>query len=278
MNMSWSDIPETIQPYKEKILITATPSLEMTLVSDDNLALWQSKVGGAPYVPVNHQYPIDSNSIPLKLLAQINFSEIPLHPDLPATGILQFFIGGDDLYGANFEKGQQQNGFRVLFFDDVILDKTQLQQDFSSYLTQFKDEEYYSPISGQYRIEFKPVVQYISVDDFSFGQKVLAVEQLYDFEEQFEGEDFYEEWLEPYCEKFSANGHRLMGYPFFTQSDPREYEKNIQDYVLLLQIDSDASEGNDIMWGDVGVGNFFIHPDDLKKRDFSKVLYNWDCS
>ncbi|MBO7381562.1 MAG: DUF1963 domain-containing protein, partial [Neisseriaceae bacterium] len=40
------------------------------------------------------------------------------------------------------------------------------------------------------------------------------------------------------------------------------------------QIDSK----NGIMWGDAGVGNFFITADDLKKRDFSRVLYNWDCA
>jgi uncharacterized protein YwqG len=41
-------------------------------------------------------------------------------------------------------------------------------------------------------------------------------------------------------------------------------------------LDSEDAE-NEIMWGDSGVGNFFIHPEDLKKRDFSKVFYNWDC-
>jgi uncharacterized protein YwqG len=71
-------------------------------------------------------------------------------------------------------------------------------------------------------------------------------------------------------------GHRLSGYPYFTQSDPRGDKKNIQDYILLFQLDTDDAE-NDIMWGDSGVGNFFIHPEDLKKRDFSKVFYNWDC-
>ena len=25
------------------------------------------------------------------------------------------------------------------------------------------------------------------------------------------------------------------------------------------------------------VNSHFIHPDDLEKRDFSKVVYNWDC-
>ncbi|SUC47704.1 Domain of uncharacterised function (DUF1963) [Providencia stuartii] len=72
-----------------------------------------------------------------------------------------------------------------------------------------------------------------------------------------------------------SNGHRIGGYPFFTQTDPREYRKEIQDYVLLLQIDSDYETG--ILWGDIGVGNFFIHPEDLKNKDFSKVVYNWDC-
>ncbi len=32
-----------------------------------------------------------------------------------------------------------------------------------------------------------------------------------------------------------------------------------------------------ILWGDAGVGNFFINREDLKRRDFSKILYNWDC-
>jgi len=31
------------------------------------------------------------------------------------------------------------------------------------------------------------------------------------------------------------------------------------------------------MWGDCGVGNFFINIEDLKNLDFSDVLYNWDC-
>jgi uncharacterized protein YwqG len=62
---------------------------------------------------------------------------------------------------------------------------------------------------------------------------------------------------------------------FLPKSDPRQYNANIQDYILLFQLDSEDAE-NEIMWGDSGVGNFFIHPEDLKKRDFSKVLYNWD--
>ena len=73
----------------------------------------------------------------------------------------------------------------------------------------------------------------------------------------------------------SGQGSKLGGYPFFTQEDPRTYGDYPTFDTLLLQIDTD--DELDIMWGDSGVANFFIALEDLKKRNFSKVLYNWDC-
>ena len=32
-----------------------------------------------------------------------------------------------------------------------------------------------------------------------------------------------------------------------------------------------------VMWGDVGVANFFIKKEDLERMDFSDVFYTWDC-
>lgn len=63
---------------------------------------------------------------------------------------------------------------------------------------------------------------------------------------------------------------QIGGYPFFTQYDPRQEDSN---EVLLFQLDSQ----DHILWGDSGVGNFFISRDDLKNKDFSHVRYNWDC-
>ena len=67
----------------------------------------------------------------------------------------------------------------------------------------------------------------------------LATE-LHEFESQYEGDDFYDEFFEPYAELFPGTGHRLGGYPFFTQSDPREYNYKIHRICshpqpLLLQ-------------------------------------------
>jgi uncharacterized protein YwqG len=73
------------------------------------------------------------------------------------------------------------------------------------------------------------------------------------------------------CNVFKDSGHKIGGYLYTTQYDPRGEE--CRDWQLLFQMDSDRK----IMWGDVGVANFFIHPDRLRARDFSTVLYSWDC-
>jgi uncharacterized protein YwqG len=80
-----------------------------------------------------------------------------------------------------------------------------------------------------------------------------------------------------YEKLFPSTGHKLGGYPYFTQWDPR-YDQKYRDanYILLFQMDSD--DDAHIMWGDVGVGNFFIREQDLREGDFSNILYSWDCS
>lgn len=80
------------------------------------------------------------------------------------------------------------------------------------------------------------------------------------------------------------NKHFILGYPTFGQDEPRkdkvQYGNEIGDYISLLQIDSSCpiENNSDIMWGDCGIANFFIHPNDLKNSDFSKLVYYWDCS
>ena len=87
------------------------------------------------------------------------------------------------------------------------------------------------------------------------------------------GEDQYALLEEEYF--YSENSH-LLGHPYFTQADIRE--RGWRYDTLLFQLDSETVDEEDIvMWGDMGVGNFFINGEDLKRLDFSNVLYNWDC-
>ena len=73
-----------------------------------------------------------------------------------------------------------------------------------------------------------------------------------------------------------AESHRVGGYPFFTQDDVRgwEHSEPLSNYVLLFQLASEyGDEGVELMWGDCGVGNFFIHPDDLANLRFDKAFF-----
>lgn len=96
----------------------------------------------------------------------------------------------------------------------------------------------------------------------------------------FGGKDYYEyqetlpqeqqEELDHYC---YTNGHKMGGYAFFTQSDPRDYGTSRQQDLLLLQIDTD----NEIEWGDSGVANVFIRPEALRAKQFDAAWFTWDC-
>lgn len=128
---------------------------------------------------------------------------------------------------------------------------------------------------------------WLSKGDYRFDQTILN-----DCDE-----DEADEIRDAYSEKFSGYGSKLGGYPEFVQGDPRECyqcfptikldrggiwkmkmdeaawkgEGSEFEFILLIQLDKG------FMWGDCGIGNFFIRKADLLKRDFSRVLYDWSC-
>ena len=54
-------------------------------------------------------------------------------------------------------------------------------------------------------------------------------------------------------------------------------EIKAEEAVLDSQLAENRGEPDLVLWGDCGVGNFFISREALKKRDFSRVGYHWDC-
>ena len=68
--------------------------------------------------------------------------------------------------------------------------------------------------------------------------------------------------------------HQAGGYPVFVQWDFRKPDYLAAYDTVLLRLTSDDF----LMWGDVGEANFLIRREDLAKRDFSKVIFWWDCS
>lgn len=251
---------------------------------------YKSKFLGHHYWPKNlkDKYPKDEYGNFMSFLAQINFKELPANNLFPIDGILQFFISAEDtVYGLNFENPTEQKNFKIIYWEEQDLIELKDNKEFlknfilnnpiifNKHITKKQDESGHLPIDSELDLKFERGREYCGLNDQYYSQKYYQNINITEDEE----ESFYE--------LIQNNGHKMGGFAFFTQSDPRlnitngqkieedhiKHENN--EWVLLMQIDSD--DKNNIMWGDVGVANWFIKAEDLKKMDFSSVLYNWDC-
>lgn len=264
------------------------PMIEIIL-SDEKPNLFQSKFGGVPYLPKDKEVPKNKENEQLTLLAQINIDELPENNIYPMKeGILQFWILNDDILGLDYDT-HLGDGFKVVYYKEI--DKSVTEEEILEKYKPYKDEDSYFPIEGEFSLNFKLTDGYFSDSNDDFREIVdREMKKFYD-----ENKDKYSEILKIYDKENQLNyweiwdileedkkigkklfgaGHKIGGFPDFTQSDIRE----VGDYeILLLQIDSDRTEKNEIMWGDCGIANFFIREKDLKEFNFNKAIYNWDC-
>ena len=256
--------------------------IRITLSLADNLALTDSKLGGTPYIPQGGALPTSVDGKPLFMLAQINCEQLPENTLYPKKGLLQFWIAATEapLYGLNYEAPCSNDFKRVIYYltfgealpiDDFINDYT------------FDNENLPFNSKRQFALHFKEDTESISLEE-------RAATQLF-FEKWNEAfsthittiDEFFDEVPDDICEEINVyllkehTGHKIGGYPYFIEYDPRE--ENDPHTFLLLQIDIDNVEGEEICWGNLGgVANFFISPEDLAACQFDNVLYNWDCS
>ena len=278
-----TDISKIIERIREK---TAMPAYQLILAPDRTPDLFDSKFGGVPYWDFAKEYPLDSNGNKMMLLAQLNFTKAALKDArLPKSGMLQFFIrSDDDCFGMNFDVPDEQKDFRVIFhetIDESVTEAQILALDIPCMIDEPND---YTPVYRQSAVDFLPTTACLGADAWGFSDVCCAVireitgdtvpdNDLY----SYLGDSNYEKIYNA----LQSSGHRVLGYPVFTQADPREDmdEETAAYYdTLLFQMDSDSVNGEDVvLWGDCGVANFFINGEALKRHDFDRVVYNWDC-
>lgn len=256
-----------VKEIRDKILQkTAIPCMKLEL-TDTKPGLFDSKVSGIGYVPHDGKIPEDSQGSQLQLLAQINCAEIMLE-DFPHQGLLQFWILNDDVSGLNFDDNTLQDTFRVLYFKEP--DQTVTEKEVCEKMAASSDEDDFFPVRGCYGLTFSEDVDTISSSDYRFESCIRKLVQQ-DYPEEAESllenmDDFFD----------GGSGHKIGGYPGFAQWDPRSSEDTHD--ILLFQLDSDYGDNGDkVLWGDCGIGNFFINREKLRNCDFSDVIYNWDC-
>lgn len=265
-----------MSPIREK---TRLPAIKIEARPSRETGLTESKFFGRNfYLPKGESIPKDKKGRPMALLAQINFAESPSLEGYPDSGLLQIFINAyDDLYGSDFEGFSEgfdfasQKGYEVRFYPEINADKANLETDFSflPHPGSGTGDIVLLPGEVECGLKFSRMDHPATPSDYRFERYFPS-----EFFDRFPELDRYKV-IDAASESQETFGHQIGGYASFTQTDPRSYAKPDRDWKLLLQIDSD--DDSKIMWGDVGVANFFITPEDLAKRDFSKVIYNWDC-
>lgn len=254
------------------------------------VTLTSSKFGGIPYWDMSQPYPTNSNGEKLVLLAQFNLEDIKGCNLLPPVGILQFYVYSDSEchYGVDYENYVNNDCFRVIYhpvIDCNITEENIKELQIPTSLDNTPND--YDVIRGEIAVDFE-VNKMASPDYGEFKKRFieLADKQGWKIDNQ---EDvildyLIDDWdimgeINEMCHK---NNFHLLGYPLFIQYDPRDDEDRYAEYdTLLFQMESfDEERGTNFyaMWGDAGIAHFFINKEKLLKKDFSDIMYCWDCS
>ena len=251
------DLPDELQPYRADIAGTVRPYIAMASVEAPPEPPFGSQLGGLAWWPQGEAYPTAADRrTPLHLLAQINFADVPRIGLFPAKGLLQIFIAADQHYGCDFTHAGPSPGFHCAFHRDL----TRPAQTPQAHLTLGPE---LSPLTEPLQprsLLFDAATMAIDPTDYRFPDLLWEISQ---------SPELYEAYLEWHM----APSLRLGGYATFTQDDPRSGSQRPLGDVTLLMLDS--SDG--LIWGDAGGAQFLIGAEDLKKRNFSNVTYNWDC-
>lgn len=262
------------------------------ILEDEKPGLFDSKVGGIPYLPGKVEIPLDSDRNRMKLLAQINCRDLVGLEDYPHEGILQFWL----------TTKSEWDEIKTIYHREI--DYTMTEKDVIYRIAEFNEGgEHGFPVEGEYKMKFELSRESMSRDDYRlkalFCQyySEISGEDISDPEDA-SSKEVYEVFEAECMERDGADGigHKVGGYHYTTQYDSymcNEYEGETIDIhsdeaeLLLFQLDSDYAFVNfetrkhdwvKVMWGDSGVGRFYIKRSDLKRCAFENVWYSWDCS
>jgi uncharacterized protein YwqG len=272
-----------LQEHAERVIAIARPAIRMTVidVATDDWPIRTSKLGGAPDVSANFDWPAWGGA-PLAFIGQVNLADVAAFDvarDLPPNGLLSFFYSPDQTAWGFDPK--DRGSARVYWFPESI----EVQRlDFPG---QLSDDGRFP--AGQ--VAFREVLTLPPHQ--ARDLKVLGFSP----EEDDAYFDMWESWQDQIAD---GEEHQLLGHPNPVQDemqlecqlvsngiycgtpdgyrDPRRaaLELGAGDWQLLAQVDSDDTL--QMMWGDVGKLYFWIRAEDLVSRQFDRIWMILQCS
>lgn len=264
-NVTNLSLPKELESFRSEIENTLIPMITISPY-ERSTTLTESKFAGEPYLPYMWRYPKDITGEPMRLLAQINFAEIPRLQDFPTEGILQFFISSTIFANKIYaHEDIFQQFYKVRFFPTI---KTDVINNQGSTIQTLPPLDYF-PIKQELALLFSKTIEPVSAFDYRATQYLQSLSQMHPPIKDDSN------LHEIYLQYFLGAGAKIGGYPYFIQEDIRKDSSLLLRYdVLLLQIDSNDECG--IMWGDSGVGKFLINREKLLQLDFSDILFQWE--
>ena len=206
--------------------------------------------------------PLDENGKPLRLLAAIFCSEIHGVPDFPEKGVLRFYVQEEPIYGMHYEHPNLQKNWRVIYDPEEPDD---LPAPHKEVITEFA-------IKGCFCLQPSEDTEPLAPPDYRFMDTFNRYMLRYG---RFKPIDWDE--YDAVKDRYPLRGNKIGGYMWSTQDDPRTKEIYRKYDTVLLQIDSNYRGDCQISFGDDGVALFLIPQEKLKARDFSDVMFWWDC-
>lgn len=265
----------------------AEPAVSFDLrKAQDMLPAATSKIGGGPDLEPTVVWPVNSDR-PLDFLVQIDLgiaSQFDVTGTLPDAGLLAFFYDQENMPWGFDPK--HRDGFKVIFSPDKsVVERRQPPELLTAW--------------PEFELEFRRSVTFPNVGSRAFdrfdresGRTEDESEDYWDFVSEAASLD------SSYRHQYGGN-HHLLGHSQNVQGDmqleaalvtnglycgdlsayedPRaaEIEKTADDWILLLQLDSDDEGG--FMWGDAGMLYYWIRRDHLAGLNFDDSWLILQC-
>ena len=241
-------------------------------MSDEDVAVGRSKIGGNPDLETDFEWPAH-NGTPLTFLVQFDLADVFAslgETELPSQGMLSFFYEAEaQPWG---DESSDEGAWKVIWTPDV--DRLARRGSPSSPL----------PTLG---VETVPAISIPEWDSLPIDDLTLS-------EQESDAYRDVQERLTP-----QRPEHQILGYAGEIQSDPRwecevaasgwpqtaspsereartqEIQRDLVRWRLLFQLDTDERAG--MIWGDMGMLYFMIDVDDLREHRFENTRLVLQC-
>ncbi|MDI9497220.1 MAG: YwqG family protein [Bacillota bacterium] len=274
---------ERLESVIERISEASRQRLVYFDVEPGRNSLFESKIGGLPYLPRNAAVPKNEDGKELCFFGQFLFDDMPAADiNLPPTGLLQVWLLNDRTTGTDsysVRSAETSLAKQLIYYPD--LDRTVTEAEVRARYQPAADGTF--PVQGEFAITYYEGEQtHHNSSDNDYREQFIAIwNELYPDDEIEDEEEYYDivsEELEDLDEFDPEYGNQLGGYPHFFTEDNRTEETGLADYtVTLLALEGDVAfpDGSRIRFAPGAIVYFFMTAADLDRRDFSRIFYTW---